>query len=134
MPVVLFGKFIVRVTGLIFCLHFSFVSVRHDNCCSPDIRACPWGPGPRRERSERLVCAVLQQRFTVSHKIKIQVGGIALLTSVVVELNRYQRVGVFFREAGQGTTEEHQKVDFAKVLEEKEKGVSAKAIGGEPLA
>lgn len=37
-----------------------------------------------------------------------------------------------FREPGQGTTEEHQKIDFAKVLEEKEKGVTVKAIGGEP--
>lgn len=36
------------------------------------------------------------------------------------------------REPGQGTTEELQKQDFAKVLEEKEKNVTAKAIGGEP--
>jgi len=35
------------------------------------------------------------------------------------------------REPGQGTTEELQKQDFAKVLEEKEKNVT-KAIGGEP--
>lgn len=37
-----------------------------------------------------------------------------------------------FREPGQGTIEEIQKQDFAKVLEEKEKGITAKAIGGEP--
>lgn len=36
-----------------------------------------------------------------------------------------------YREPGQGTTEELQKQDFAKVLEEKEKNVT-KAIGGEP--
>jgi len=36
------------------------------------------------------------------------------------------------REPGQGTTEELQKQDFAKTLEEKEKNVTAKAIGGEP--
>jgi len=39
---------------------------------------------------------------------------------------------VFCREPGQGTTEELQKQDFAKVLEEKEKNVVTKAIGGEP--
>jgi protein CWC15 len=37
-----------------------------------------------------------------------------------------------YREPGQGTTEEHQKVDFAKVLEEKEKGGPTKSIGNEP--
>ncbi|CAI6346227.1 unnamed protein product [Macrosiphum euphorbiae] len=37
-----------------------------------------------------------------------------------------------YREPGQGTTEELQKQDFAKVLEEKEKSVVTKAIGGEP--
>lgn len=36
------------------------------------------------------------------------------------------------REPGQGTAEEIQKQDFAKVLEEKEKNVVTKAIGGEP--
>ncbi|KAF0773640.1 protein CWC15 [Aphis craccivora] len=37
-----------------------------------------------------------------------------------------------YREPGQGTTEELQKQDFAKVLEEKEKNAVTKAIGGEP--
>jgi len=36
------------------------------------------------------------------------------------------------RELGQGTTEELQKQDFAKVLEEKEKNLTTKAVGGEP--
>jgi len=39
---------------------------------------------------------------------------------------------VLCREPGQGTTEELQKQDFAKVLEEKEKNAVTKAIGGEP--
>ncbi|XP_025424108.1 protein CWC15 homolog [Sipha flava] len=37
-----------------------------------------------------------------------------------------------YREPGQGTTEELQKQDFAKILDEKEKAVASKAIGGEP--
>jgi len=39
---------------------------------------------------------------------------------------------VLCREPGQGTTEELQKQDFAKVLEEKEKNVVTKIIGSEP--